>query len=138
MSRFPVPIIACGLGLGEFLKTYRRWIVFSRSGLPARSFKWPAAQSHVDFWLGLLGAVGAVVLGQPLAALVPLCASAAAGVCVARLQRDYSGLPVPWRFLWVPFGVLLIGPAVFVSAVLWRGVRWRGRVYELDAHARLA
>ena len=34
MSADPVRIIDWGMSLAEFVRTYRRWIVFSRSGIP--------------------------------------------------------------------------------------------------------
>jgi len=138
VSPHSVPIIQEGLPLGEFWKTYLRWITFSRSGLPGRSFKWSSWMHGISFWSGLVCAVLALVTGHPiaaaLAALVPLGVSAS----INRLHRKLGGAPLGVRFSWVAVALLLVAPIVMLSALLRRRVEWRGRSYSLDAGARLA
>jgi hypothetical protein len=62
VSAVPAPIIQQGLSLSEFLRTYRRWIAFSLSGLEP-SFTLASFRHAVFFWVGLLLAVVAAFAG---------------------------------------------------------------------------
>lgn len=135
-SKTPLPIITGGLSLGGFIMTFRRWLLFSRSGLPT-SFTRP-------HWLrGALYGVALSLLGVSIARLDivgGVVALAAAGLFVGSqllLHRKLGGLPVPWRHVWVPALLPLIGGGVMVAAMFSKSVDWRGRVYRLDAGARL-
>jgi cellulose synthase/poly-beta-1,6-N-acetylglucosamine synthase-like glycosyltransferase len=138
VSPHAVPIIQEGLPFGEFWKTYLRWLTFSRSGLPGRSFKWSSWMHGVSFWAGLLCFAAALLTGHPIvaaaAALVPLSVS----MSINSLHRRLGGAPLGLRFSWVAFMLLVLAPAVMLSALLRRRVEWRGRSYSLDAGARLA
>lgn len=135
-SKTPLPIITGGLSLGGFIMTFRRWLLFSRSGLPT-SFTRP-------HWMrGALYGVALVLLALSITRRdVPgmVVALAAIGLFVAsqlQLHRKLGGQAVPWRHVWVPALLPLVGGGVMVSALFSKTVDWRGRVYRLDAGARL-
>jgi ceramide glucosyltransferase len=136
MSTDPVRIIDWGMSAAEFARTYRRWLAFSRTGLPL-SFWVGAAQPYAAFWLGLGGCATALLTGHPLAAVMPFVLMLAVGGCVLMLNRAAGGAPVPWHFGYAPYLLLAGGPFMFLAQLLWPKVRWRGRTYELNAQARL-
>jgi len=72
VSADTLPIVVRGLGLAEFIGMFRRWLIFSRSGLPTWSFKLPVWLRGVEFWLGFLMTVLALSYGQYVAAITPL------------------------------------------------------------------
>jgi len=136
MSTDPVRIIDWGMDPAEFARTYRRWLAFSRSGIPL-SFALGAAQPYVAFWLGLLGGTWALLSAHPLAAIMPFILAAVAGMGVVLLNRAAGGAALPWRWVYAPYLLLLSGPFIVLAQLLWPEVRWRGRSYELNAQARL-
>lgn len=136
MSTDPVRIIDWGMDPAEFARTYRRWLAFSRSGIPL-SFALGAAQPYVAFWLGLLGGTWALLSAHPLAAIMPFILAAVAGMGVVLLNRAAGGAALPWRWVYAPYLLLLSGPFIVLAQILWPEVRWRGRSYELNAQARL-
>jgi ceramide glucosyltransferase len=138
VAPYRLPIIQYSMGLGEFARTYRRWIIFSRSGLPSWEFKWPAWLRGIEFWVALLMVVGAVLTRHPLGAVLPAIAVGLACYSIAELQRLFGGSPIEKRHLWVPFAVLACAPPVYLSIFLRPAVNWRGRAYTLDSNARLA
>jgi ceramide glucosyltransferase len=137
MTSCPVPIIEHGMGLGEFARTYRRWIIFSRSGLPSWSFKWPAWVRGLEFWGATLLTLLAIATGHGVGALVPLAAAVVSSLSLVDLHEAAGGRRLAPRHVWVPAAMLLTVPLVYVSTLLHRGVRWRGRTYALDQKARL-
>ena len=126
-----------GLGLADFLPIYRRWMAFSRNGLPM-SFTWPQWLLGGGFFVALVTMVAAALSPAPLGAIAPALAIAAFTVTLLRLNRAYGGAPVPWRYAWAPAALLLIAPLVLASTLLRKQVGWRGRTYEVDASAALA
>lgn len=137
MATDPVRIIDWGMSWSEFARTYRRWIAFSRTGLPL-SFFVGAAQPYLAFWLGLLGLGGSLYAGLPLTAALCALIIVAAGTGVLVLNRAAGGAELPWRYIYGPYLVLFGGPFILLAQMLWPQVRWRGRTYGLNAHARLA
>lgn len=136
-TRSVLPIVTGGLSLGGFLRTFRRWLLFSRSGLPS-TFTRP-------HWVrGALYGGSLVLLGAALKRRDGWGAVMASGAAVAFvasevvLHRRHGGQPIPLRHLWVPAAVPILGGAVMLSALFSRTVDWRGRSYRLDAGARLA
>jgi ceramide glucosyltransferase len=136
-SSHPLTIITGGMSLGDFLRLYRRWLLFSRNGLPG-TFTWPLWQRGVEFYIGLVALLVALLTGHWLVALVPAAALLAFGASLARLQRAYGGLPMPRRHWWMTLALFILSPAVLLACVVHRHVTWRGRGYALDAAARLA
>lgn len=138
VSPHSVPIIQHDLPLGEFLSTYVRWITFSRSGLPGRTFKLISWLRGAVFWLGLVLFAFALTqgawLGAAAAALVPVATAASVNV----LHRTEGGGPVRPQHLWVAFGLLASAPLIMLWILTHREVNWRGRRYALNASSRLA
>jgi len=132
-----VPIIQEGLSPKEFASVYRRWITFSRTGLPGWSFKSISVLHGVIFWLGLVGALVALVQGMWLAAAINGLAPLVLGESINRLHEALGGAPLGWRWRWVVPALLLAAPLVYLSIFSRRKVVWRGRSYELNAESRL-
>jgi len=134
----PLSIVVRGLKLGDFVRMFRRWLIFSRSGLPAGSFKGRVWLRGFEFWLGLIVAVLALLGGHPIAALLATVVPLAVGWSIVRLHRALGGAAIGWYRAWVPLAILAAGPLALISALLWPEVSWRGRSYRLDTHSRLA
>jgi ceramide glucosyltransferase len=137
MSPHPLTIHAGGMSLYEFARLFRRWLLFSRNGLPS-SFTWPMWQRGIEFWLAFAATSLALVTHHPTVALLPLVGLVAYGVSMSGLQRGFGGEPVRARWLWLPFVIPVIAPAVFLACIVRREVTWRGRAYALGTQARLA
>ena len=133
-----VPIIQQGLALRDFIGVYRRWITFSRTGLPGVAFKVTAALHGVLFWLGVAAALASAATGHWLAAALNAAVPLALAETINRLHESLGGAALPWRHRWVAAGLLLAAPAIYLSIFLRRKVDWRGRSYDLDASSRLS
>ena len=132
----PLRVVTGGMGPVQFFRTFRRWILFSESGLSFR-FTWPNWVRGAACWIAwgaLLTAVATGDLGAAALALLPIGFSVWTQVS---LQRACHGPRVAVRHLWVPAVLPLVGALVAISARLNRRVDWRGRSYDLDAEARL-
>ena len=137
VSADTLPIVVRGLGLAEFVGMFRRWLIFSRSGLPTWSFKLPVWLRGAEFWLGFLMMALALSYGQYAAAIPAAATVVAVSASIVRLHRALGGAAIGWRHAWVPAAVLLAGPLLLVSAILRPAVTWRGRTYQLDARSKL-
>ena len=137
VSADSLPIVVRGLGLAEFVRMFRRWLIFSRSGLPTWSFKLPVWLRGLEFWLAFLMAAFALLSGGYAAALPAAGAVFAVSFSIVRLHRCLGGAAIGWQRAWVPAALLLMGPLVLLSAILKPEVTWRGRTYQLDARSRL-
>ena len=131
-------IVQEGMRLGEFLRTYRRWLLFARSGLPWWTFNRPAWARGVELFLGLALVVLALAVGHPALAVAPLAALGVLDWSVVRVHRAVGGAPLRLRHRWVPLGLLFAGVFVLLATWLWPEVTWRGREYSLGHDARLA
>jgi ceramide glucosyltransferase len=138
VSPHTVPIIQQNLPLLEFLSIYERWMTFSRSSLPGRTFKVISWLRGLVFWGGLALTLGAVVEGwwltAALAALAPVLTVASINV----LHRRQTGVKLPLRHAWVGFALLMTAPLMMARILLRHTVDWRGRRYSLDDTSRLA
>lgn len=129
-------VVNASLSAAAFVRLMRRWILFSRSGLPP-ALKWRGWVQGLAIWGALVAAVAALYHGWwgtalvALAALVTVCASDRA------LHRAIGGVALPRRHAWVSVGIALVAPLVLASMALDRHVDWRGRDYVLDGEARL-
>lgn len=132
-----LPIVVRGLGLAEFIRMFRRWLIFSRSGLPTWSFKAPVWLRGVEFWLGFLMTALALSYGQYAAAILAAATVVAVSASMVRLHRILGGAAIGWRHAWVPAAILMAGPLLLVSAIVKPEVTWRGRTYQLDARSKL-
>jgi ceramide glucosyltransferase len=137
MAAHPLAIASGGMTLGEFARLFRRWLLFSRNGLPT-SFTWPMWQRGVEFWLAATATLIALATHHPVAALLPAAGLVAYAASIARLQRAFGGEPVRARFCWLPFAIPVMAPAMLLACLVHREVTWRGRAYALGAQARLA
>jgi len=137
VSADTLPIVVRGLGLAEFVRMFRRWLIFSRSGLPTWSFKLPVWLRGAEFWLGFLMTALALSCGQYAAAIPAAATVVAVSASLVRLHRVLGGAAIGWRHAWVPAAVLLAGPLLLLSAILKPEVTWRGRTYQLDARSKL-
>jgi len=132
----PLRVVTGGMGPWMFLRTFRRWMLFSEGGLPFR-FTRPNWVRGVACWLAWGVGIAAVVTGDWVSLAL---AALAVGLSVwtqAWLQRACHGPRIALHQLWVPAALPLVGALVALSARLNRRVDWRGRSYDLDAEARL-
>ena len=132
----PLRVVTGHLGLGPFLRVFRRWILFAEAGIPggfARPHWVRGAVSWLS-WAGLTLAVARRKWSLALASALPIGFSVWSQL---RLQRACHGPDIAPRHYWVPAVLPLLGAGVALSAKLSREVVWRGRGYRLDAKARL-
>ncbi|CAL1239503.1 glycosyltransferase [Candidatus Methylocalor cossyra] len=132
-----VAIVQRGATLAEFLPVLIRWIVFSRSGLPARAFKLQHWRVGGAFWTGLLLALTAAFGGQLLAAALAASVPLAVVVMINDLHHRVGGAPLPLRYRWVAAALWLGAPLIYARTLTAREIAWRGRRYRLNRHARL-
>ncbi|MDB4968614.1 MAG: hypothetical protein JWN44_4303 [Myxococcales bacterium] len=137
MSTRPLHIATGGMTLREFLPVYRRWMAFSKNGLPL-SFTWRQWMTGVTFYGSLILAIVAYATGGFFAALPSLMALALVGASQLVLQRRYGGASIPLRLAWTAWGVFVLAPVIMAGNLFRRQVSWRGRVYTLDSAAALA
>jgi ceramide glucosyltransferase len=132
----PLRIVIGGMGPIQFLRTFRRWMLFSEGGLSFR-FTWPNWVRGVACWIAWGALIAALAAGLPGTAALGLLPIAVSAWSQDSLQRAYHGPPIAVHQLWVPAVLPLIGGLVALSAKLNRRVDWRGRSYDLDGEARL-
>jgi ceramide glucosyltransferase len=137
MSRTPLHIATGGLTLRQFLPIFRRWMMFSKNGLPL-SFVWRQWLQGAEFSVALIALATALATGHFVAALFPAAALLALGASLLVLQRRYGGAPIPLRWAWTPLAFFLVAPYVLVQNMIKRRVEWRGREYRLSTTAALA
>ena len=137
MAAHPLHIATGGMSYAEFLKVMRRWLLFSRNGLPFE-FTLPMWLRGLEFWIATAALAVALWGGHLAAALAPLTAFALFLWSMLAMNRRFGGAPVGLRFWWVPLALPIVAPAT-IGLTLWhRTVDWRGRAYALDTNARLA
>ena len=132
----PLRIVTGGMGPRDFFRLMRRWVLFSRSGLPAR-LTFPSYLHGAAIWLALIAVAVGAELGAWAAVAVGLVALVAACASDRALFEELGGEPLPLRYAWVTLAIALAGPFVAVSMLLDHRVDWRGHDYALDEHARL-
>lgn len=131
-----LPITNSGTSLRQFLRTYRRWMLFGRNGLPAR-FTWPLWVRGVASWLAAALLAIALAVGSTGAAVLAVLALVGQGESLARLHERLGGARIPYRLRGMTVMMFLIAPLVLAS--MRRGsVEWRGRTYALRGRASLA
>jgi ceramide glucosyltransferase len=136
MSERPIRVVEAALGFGDFLLLMRRWLLFSRSGLPWH-FKQPAWLRGIAIILAVLGGIVALSAGWTGSAL--LAATTLVYACASDLilSRQFGGAPIPWRWAWLTLMIPLVGPFAIASLAVDHHVAWRGRDYVLDGGAHL-
>jgi len=135
MVTAPLAIVAEGIGLREFLKIYRRWLLFGKNGLSI-SFTWPVWVRSIEYFASLAIAVVAGALGAWVALAIALLAVLVFGLSNIRLHRLLGGGGLPITGVWMVWALLLMAPFVQLS-MLFGGVDWRGRDYKLGKNATL-
>ncbi|MCY1044923.1 glycosyltransferase [Corallococcus sp. bb12-1] len=132
----PLRIVTGQLELRAFLRIFRRWLLFSETGLPWDFGRpnWVRGVVSGIAWGALAGAVARRAWGRAAVAALPIGFSVWSQL---GLQRAHHGPRVAPRHYWVPAVLPLLGAGVALSARLSREVEWRGRGYRLDAKARL-
>jgi ceramide glucosyltransferase len=133
-----VPIIQEGLSFSDFLATYRRWITFSRTGLPGLSFKLTPMLHGIVFWVGLLASVAAAVTGNWLGAIAMGLAPVAVASSINSLHEAIGGARLSFKHRLAPLLLILVSPVVYLSILTHKQVNWRGRTYSLDVSSKLA
>jgi ceramide glucosyltransferase len=137
MSDDRLDIATGGMTLAEFVRLFRRWLLFSKNGLPA-GFTAPHWARGLQFWAAALGLFTTVTAGEWLAAAPALLALAAFVASQAILQRRFGGAPLALRQLWTTLLIPVIAPFAVLEVLFDHSVSWRGRTYAVDtAHARL-
>jgi ceramide glucosyltransferase len=137
MVPYTLRIVTGGLGLRQFIRNFRRWMLFSQGGLPA-SFVRPNWLRGI-LYFSALGATGfALAQGNWVGAVFPAAAVALFVWSQVALQVRFGGPKVAFKHLWVPVLLPVLAALVALSTKLNRQVDWRGRSYNLDASAKLA
>jgi len=137
MSRSPLHIATGGLTLRKFLPIFRRWMYFSRNGLPT-SFVWRQWLQGAEWFIAFGTVVAALATGHLVAALLSLLAMVAQTASLIALNRRYGGAPIPPRLWWAAAAFYFVSPVVLVQNMLKNRVEWRGREYKLNTAAALA
>jgi ceramide glucosyltransferase len=137
MSSHPLAIVNAGMSFGDFMRLFRRWMLFARGGLPL-SFTWGQWQRNLEFWVAALAAGVAIAWGHALAALVLAAATLGLGLSLLDLEVAFGGARVPPRYAWMALALFVLGPPVMLATFARRRVMWRGRHYAIDPEARLA
>jgi ceramide glucosyltransferase len=137
MVPWKLPVISGELGFYDFLVLFRRWLIFSQSGLPLR-FVAASWARGAEYAVAVAAAIVALVIADPWVALFPASAAALLLWSDLTLQARFSGQPIEPRFFWVAAALPFIGGALVVSSKIDRHVEWRGRSYALDTASRLA
>jgi ceramide glucosyltransferase len=135
MIAHPLRIVTGGLSFEAFLKVYRRWIMFSRNGLPF-AFTWPLWGIAIGFFASLPILGFALAAGQLPAAALSAATLAVQGLSIESLQRRFGGGRTPLRYAWMPWAIFLLAPFV-VASMARRDLGWRGRTYQLALTTRL-
>ena len=133
----PLAVVIGGMKVGTFLRTFRRWLLFSEGGLPP-TFLHPQWLRGGLYGLTLLATIVPLAGGALLGVVMPLVALGAFGWSEVALHRARGGTKAPLGHLWVALVLPLAGALVALSTLLVREVDWRGRTYALDGKAHLA
>jgi ceramide glucosyltransferase len=137
LGRAPLHIATGGMTLRQFLPVFRRWMMFSRNGLPL-SFTWRQWLQGVAFFLALAAMVIGFATGHPWAALISALAIVTQSASLLALNSENGAAPIPLRWAFMPVVFFLLAPFVLAQNILRRRVEWRGRAYQLDGAAALA
>ncbi|HEX9102971.1 MAG TPA: hypothetical protein VF997_12250, partial [Polyangia bacterium] len=129
-------IVNADMSLRDFARLMRRWLLFSRSGLPTQ-FKRPAWLRGVAMWAAMLAGAVAVANGWAAATVLAVAALVAACASDRALHEKLGGARIPLRFFPMTLAVMLMAPVVLASMVFDNHVDWRGRDYALDTESHL-
>lgn len=133
---YSLSIVSSGLSIKQFIPIYRKWFQFSKNGLPF-SFTWRQWIFCTQFYLLVALLPFALYNSQWMAAMVAVIAISLFTWGLTILHKEYGGSPVPYKFMWAPFAMLMMAPAIMISNKVNHTISWRGRSYTLDKHAAL-
>jgi ceramide glucosyltransferase len=136
MVPYPLRIVTGGLSVRQFIRVFRRWMLFSQGGLPP-TFVLPNWFRGVLYFTALGDTAVALATKHWAGAALP---ALAVGVFVwsqVDLHLRFGGLPLAAKHLWVPAVLPIVAALVTLSTKVNRHVDWRGRSYSLDASAKL-
>jgi hypothetical protein len=136
MSQRPIRVVEGALGFADFMRLMRRWLLFSRSGLPA-SFKRPPWLRGIAIAVAVTALIGAVGHGWIGIAILAVATIAFACASDVSLHRQFGGAVIPLKWSWLTLVVPLVGPWALASLAVDHRVAWRGRDYALDGGAHL-
>jgi ceramide glucosyltransferase len=132
----PLPIVIGGMGIVQFLRTFRRWVLFSYGGLQPTFTRFNWARGAYA-WAAWLSFAAALWLGHPAAAMAPALAIAAFATSQLTLQRRIGGSRAGARYAWIAAILPIAAALVALSTRISHRVDWRGRSYSLGRGARL-
>lgn len=135
MIGHPLAVETGGMPLSAFVRLFRRWLLFSRNGLPGM-FTGRSWLRGFALGASLVVMIAALAV-HPVAAIPAALALLAALLSPLALHRRFGGAKVAWRHLWMVIALPLGGPLLILWSLIQRRVEWRGRDYPLDLHARL-
>ena len=136
MVPYPLRIVTGGLSPWQFVRVFRRWMLFSQGGLPP-SFVRPNWLRGVLYFTALGVTAVALATENWLGAVLPVTAALLFVWSQVDLQVRFGGSRVAVKHLWVPAVLPIVAALVALSTKLNRNVDWRGRSYTLDASAKL-
>jgi ceramide glucosyltransferase len=132
----PLRVVTGGLSMGDFFALFRRWLLFSKSGLPLR-FTWPNWARALAVWAAWASVVMGLAGGAAAGVLAGALALGLSTLSQERLQRACHGPALRPRHRWLPALLPVLASLVAARALRSRRVEWRGRSYTLDRGARL-
>ena len=137
MVPWKLPMVTAQLGFVDFLRLFRRWLLFAQSGLPFAFLRVHLLRG-LEYGLACALAVVALVAGPRWAALAPAAAAACFVFSELALQARFSGHRVPAKHAWVAVALPFLGAGVAIWTRLNHTVEWRGAHYALDPQAKLS
>jgi ceramide glucosyltransferase len=132
----PLHIYTGGMRAGAFWHLLRRWMAFSRNGMPWR-FTWALSLRAVVTWLSFVVLFVAIWRESRVTIGFSLGALAASTASCLIVQRLFGGAAIPFRYWWVPLALVIVMPFALLSSVVQRRIDWRGRSYRLQGGADL-
>jgi ceramide glucosyltransferase len=136
LAYHPLHIETGRMTLRDFLPYCRRWLLFSKNGLP-NAFTWRQCFLGAGFNLCAIATVFAFLLGYPEAALSNLLSVLIIGASLARVNRQHGGGALPLRLKVASWMIVPILTGVYFVNLMSHEVTWRGRPYQLTNKAEL-
>ena len=133
---YSLSIVTSGLTIKQFIPIYKKWLYFSKNGLPF-SFTWRQWVFCSQFYLAVALLPLTIYTTQWIAACAALLAIMVFTWGLTTVHKEYGGSPVPYRFMWAPITMLMMAPAIIVSNKINNTINWRGRNYTLNDKAAL-
>lgn len=133
---YSLSIVSSGLSIKQFVPIYKKWLFFSKNGLPL-SFTWRQWAFCTPFYLLIAFLPLALYTAQWLACGIALASIALFVWGLVMIHKQYGGSAVPYKLMWAPLALLMMAPAIMVSNKINNTVNWRGRSYTLTKQAAL-